>query len=144
MIRVWITVAIITSIGALGWYGYSYVNNLQQDLIAAQADLVTAKANEVILKDSLASASRAIANYQKDVMARDAVIAAISDRFAEFRAEADQTTVRIDSTNFTNWPADGINAISRDQLRCIEVASGAPITEVVSNPECPKLIPGKE
>ena len=133
--------------------GIWYVTNLK-------ADLATSEANNQKLKDAVTTQQEVIDRTYRDVEE-------IKSINGELRAEADRQRAEVDAlSNKLNVNAKGekrdfgelaaakpaaiqrlINRGTKNAIRCLEIASGAPLTEEEKNaklsseinPECPSL-----
>jgi len=133
--------------------GFWYVTNLK-------ADLATSEANNQKLNDAVTSQQDVIDKAYKD-------IEEIKSINGELKTEADRQKAEVDAlTNKLNVNAKGekrdfgqiaaakpkaiqrlINRGTKNAIRCLEIASGAPLTEEEKNaklsseinPECPSL-----
>lgn len=139
-----IILAIVIAIGAGLWY----VMNLK-------ADLATSEANNKQLETALQEQGAVLAQMKKDVEQIKTINEDLSKQKENLQKDRDVLTSKFSKRDFGALAAEKPNVIERlvnrgtvNAMRCLEIASGSPLTEkeltaktpTEANRECPALI----
>ena len=139
-----IILAIVIAIGAGLWY----VMNLK-------ADLATSEANNKQLEIALQEQGAVLAQMKKDVEQIKTINEDLSKQKEDLQKDRDVLTSKFSKRDFGALAAEKPNVIERlvnrgtvNAMRCLEIASGSPLTEkeltaktpTEANRECPALI----
>lgn len=139
-----IILAIVIAIGAGLWY----VMNLK-------ADLATSEANNKQLETALQEQGAVLAQMKKDVEQIKTINEDLSKQKEDLQKDRDVLTSKFSKRDFGALAAEKPNVIERlvnrgtvNAMRCLEIASGSPLTEkelaaktpTEANRECPALI----
>ena len=143
MLQIKIILALVLLAGAGG--GYLYVNKLQKD----NAIL---KTNQVKLETAVAESSQVIEQQTKDLKKIRSTLKEIDEQNAKLKADRDALNNRLGKHDIGNLAENKpglvekiINKASDSAARCMEIASGSPLTEEelngTPNRECPSFWP---
>jgi len=143
MLQIKIILALVLLAGAGG--GYLYVNKLQKD----NAIL---KTNQVKLETAVAESNQVIEQQTKDLKKIRSTLKEIDEQNAKLKADRDALNNRLGKHDIGNLAENKpglvekiINKASDSAARCVEIASGSPLTEEelngTPNRECPSFWP---
>ena len=150
-IKVGIIIAIIAAVGG----GALYVKNLR-------SDLETSRINQKLLEQTVEEQKQLLAVKEKDIAlqkeiskeleaskrASDKSIADLNERLNKVNeATGKQRDINKAAVRKTKWVTKIVNNASKNVMRCLEIASGSPLTpdEIAAtkksdaNNECPDL-----
>lgn len=124
-------------------------------IINIKADLATSEANNQKLKDATAAQGALIESMQKDIKQIQETNTKLQEENAKQKKDVDALSRKFDKRDFgafvSNNPQKAQELINRGTtniMRCLELASGAPLNEkeksakspTEANRECPSLI----
>ena len=143
MLQIKIILALVLLAGAGG--GYLYVTKLQKD----NAIL---KNNQVKLETAVAESNQVIEQQTKDLKKIRSTLKEIDEQNAKLKADRDALNNRLGKHDIGNLAENKpglvekiINKASDSAARCMEIASGSPLTEEelngTPNRECPSFWP---
>ena len=143
MLQIKIILALVLLAGAGG--GYLYVNKLQKD----NAIL---KTNQVKLETAVAESNQVIEQQSKVLKKIRSTLKEIDEQNAKLKADRDALNNRLGKHDIGNLAENKpglvekiINKASDSAARCVEIASGSPLTEEelngTPNRECPSFWP---
>ena len=143
MLQIKIILALVLLAGAGG--GYLYVTKLQKD----NAIL---KNNQVKLETAVAESNQVIEQQTKDLKQIRSTLKEIEEVNAKLQADRDALNKRLGKHDIGNLAENKpglvekiINKASDSAARCMEIASGSPLTEEelngTPNRECPSFWP---
>ena len=143
MLQIKIILALVLLAGAGG--GYLYVTKLQKD----NAIL---KTNQVKLETAVAESSQVIEQQTKDLKKIRSTLKEIDEQNAKLQKDRDALNNRLGKHDIGNLAENKpglvekiINKASDSAARCMEIASGSPLTEEElngkPNRECPSFWP---
>ena len=143
MLQIKIILALVLLAGAGG--GYLYVTKLQKD----NAIL---KTNQVKLETAVAESSQVIEQQTKDLKKIRSTLKEIDEQNAKLKADRDALNNRLGKHDIGNLAENKpglvekiINKASDSAARCVEIASGSPLTDEElngkPNRECPSFWP---
>jgi predicted transcriptional regulator len=143
MLQIKIILALVLLAGAGG--GYLYVTKLQKD----NAIL---KTNQVKLETAVAESSQVIEQQTKDLKKIRSTLKEIDEQNAKLQKDRDALNNRLGKHDIGNLAENKpglvekiINKASDSAARCMEIASGSPLTEEelngTPNRECPSFWP---
>ena len=143
MLQIKIILALILLAGAGG--GYLYVNKLQKD----NAIL---KSNQVKLETAVAESNQVIEQQSKDLKKIRSTLKEVEELNDKLQADKDSLNKRLGKHDIGNLAENKpglvekiINKASDSAARCVEIASGSPLTEEelngTPNRECPSFWP---
>ena len=143
MLQIKIILALVLLAGAGG--GYLYVTKLQKD----NAIL---KTNQVKLETAVAESNQVIEQQTKDLKKIRSTLKEIDEQNAKLKADRDALNNRLGKHDIGNLAENKpglveriINGASKSASRCVEIASGSPLTEEelngTPNRECPSFWP---
>jgi len=143
MLQIKIILALVLLAGAGG--GYLYVTKLQKD----NAIL---KTNQVKLETAVAESNQVIEQQTKDLKKIRSTLKEIDEQNAKLKADRDALNNRLGKHDIGNLAESKpglvekiINKASDSAARCVEIASGSPLTEEelngTPNRECPSFWP---
>ena len=143
MLQIKIILALVLLAGAGG--GYLYVTKLQKD----NAIL---KTNQVKLETAVAESNQVIEQQTKDLKKIRSTLKEIDEQNAKLKADRDALNNRLGKHDIGNLAENKpglveriINGASKSAARCVEIASGSPLTEEelngTPNRECPSFWP---
>ena len=143
MLQIKIILALVLLAGAGG--GYLYVTKLQKD----NAIL---KTNQVKLETAVAESSQVIEQQTKDLKKIRSTLKEIDEQNAKLQKDRDALNNRLGKHDIGNLAENTpglvekiINKASDSAARCMEIASGSPLTEEelngTPNRECPSFWP---
>ena len=143
MLQIKIILALVLLAGAGG--GYLYVTKLQKD----NAIL---KTNQVKLETAVAESNQVIEQQTKDLKKIRSTLEEIEKVNARLQADRDSLNKRLGKHDIGNLAENKpglvekiINKASDSAARCVEIASGSPLTEEelngTPNRECPSFWP---
>jgi len=143
MLQIKIILALVLLAGAGG--GYLYVTKLQKD----NAIL---KTNQVKLEIAVAESNQVIEQQTKDLKKIRSTLKEIDEQNAKLKADRDALNNRLGKHDIGNLAENKpglvekiINKASDSAARCMEIASGSPLTEEelngTPNRECPSFWP---
>ena len=141
MFQLKIALLIIMLAGAGG--GYLYVNKLQRD----NAIL---KTNQIKLETAVEESNQVIEQQTKDLKQIRTTLKTIDEQNAKLKADRDSLNNRLSKHDIGNLAENKpglvekiINKASNSATRCMEIASGSPLTEGelndTPNRECPSF-----
>ena len=143
MLQIKIILALVLLAGAGG--GYLYVNKLQKD----NAIL---KTNQVKLETAVAESNQVIEQQSKDLKKIRSTLKEVEELNSKLQADKDSLNKRLGKHDIGNLAENKpglvekiINKASDSAARCVEIASGSPLTEEelngTPNRECPSFWP---
>ena len=143
MLQIKIILALVLLAGAGG--GYLYVNKLQKD----NAIL---KTNQVKLETAVAESNQVIEQQSKDLKKIRSTLKEVEELNDKLQADKDSLNKRLGKHDIGNLAENKpglvekiINKASDSAARCVEIASGSPLTEEelngTPNRECPSFWP---
>ena len=143
MLQIKIILALVLLAGAGG--GYLYVTKLQKD----NAIL---KTNQVKLETAVAESNQVIEQQTKDLKKIRSTLKEIDEQNAKLQKDRDALNNRLGKHDIGNLAENKpglvekiINKASDSAARCVEIASGSPLTEEelngTPNRECPSFWP---
>ena len=143
MLQIKIILGLILLAGAGG--GYLYVNKLQKD----NAIL---KTNQVKLETAVAESNQVIEQQSKDLKKIRSTLKEVEELNDKLQADKDSLNKRLSKHDIGNLAENKpglvekiINKASDSAARCVEIASGSPLTEEElngkPNRECPSFWP---
>ena len=143
MLQIKIILALVLLAGAGG--GYLYVNKLQKD----NAIL---KTNQVKLETAVAESNQVIEQQSKDLKKIRSTLKEVEELNDKRQADKDSLNKRLGKHDIGNLAENKpglvekiINKASDSAARCVEIASGSPLTEEelngTPNRECPSFWP---
>ena len=143
MLQIKIILALVLLAGAGG--GYLYVTKLQKD----NAIL---KTNQVKLETAVAESNQVIEQQTKDLKKIRSTLKEVDEQNAKLKADRDALNNRLGKHDIGNLAENKpglvekiINKASDSAARCMEIASGSPLTEEelngTPNRECPSFWP---
>jgi len=143
MLQIKIILALVLLAGAGG--GYLYVTKLQKD----NAIL---KTNQVKLETAVAESNQVIEQQTKDLKKIRSTLKEIDEQNAKLQKDRDALNNRLGKHDIGNLAENKpglvekiINKASDSAARCMEIASGSPLTEKelngTPNRECPSFWP---
>ena len=143
MLQIKLIIAVVLMLGAGG--GYLYVNKLQKD----NAIL---KENQLKLETAVAESNQVIEQQTKDLKKIRTTLKEVEETNAKLQADRDALNNRLGKHDIGNLAENKpglvekiINKASDSAARCMEIASGSPLTEEelngTPNRECPSFWP---
>ena len=143
MLQIKLVLAIIVMIGAGG--GYLYVNKLQKD----NAIL---KTNQIKLESAVEDNNKVIEQQIEDINKIRNTLEIVEEEKKKLEKDKDDLNKRLGKHDIGNLAANKpglvekiINKASKNAQRCVEIASGSPLTEEelngTPNRECPSFWP---
>ena len=143
MLQIKIILALVLLAGAGG--GYLYVNKLQKD----NAIL---KTNQIKLETAVAESNQVIEQQSKDLKKIRSTLEKVEELNDKLQADKDNLNKRLSKHDIGNLAENKpglvekiINKASDSAARCVEIASGSPLTEEelngTPNRECPSFWP---
>ena len=143
MLQIKIILALVLLAGAGG--GYLYVNKLQKD----NAIL---KTNQIKLETAVAESNQVIEQQSKDLKKIRSTLKEVEELNDRLQADKDSLNKRLGKHDIGNLAENKpglvekiINKASDSAARCMEIASGSPLTEEelngTPNRECPSFWP---
>jgi regulator of replication initiation timing len=143
MLQIRIALVLILLAGVGG--GYLYVNKLQKD----NAIL---KSNQVKLETAVAESNQVIEQQSKDLKKIRSTLKEVEELNDKLQADKDSLNKRLGKHDIGNLAENKpglvekiINKASDSAARCVEIASGSPLTEEelngTPNRECPSFWP---
>ncbi len=143
MLQIKIILALVLLAGAGG--GYLYVNKLQKD----NAIL---KTNQIKLETAVAESNQVIEQQSKDLKKIRTTLKLVEELNDRLQADKDSLNKRLGKHDIGNLAENKpglvekiINKASDSAARCVEIASGSPLTEEelngTPNRECPSFWP---
>ena len=143
MLQIKIILALVLLAGAGG--GYLYVNKLQKD----NAIL---KTNQVKLETAVAESNQVIEQQSKDLKKIRSTLEKVEELNDKLQADKDSLNKRLGKHDIGNLAENKpglvekiINKASDSAARCMEIASGSPLTDEelngTPNRECPSFWP---
>ena len=143
MLQIKIILALVLLAGAGG--GYLYVNKLQKD----NAIL---KTNQIKLETAVAESNQVIEQQSKDLKKIRSTLEKVEELNDKLQADKDSLNKRLGKHDIGNLAENKpglvekiINKASDSAARCVEIASGSPLTEEelngTPNRECPSFWP---
>ena len=146
MLQIKIILALVLLAGAGG--GYLYVNKLQKD----NAIL---KTNQMKLETAVAESNQVIEQQSKDLKKIRSTLEKVEELNDKLQADKDSLNKRLGKHDIGNLAENKpglvekiINKASDSAARCVEIASGSPLTEEelngTPNRECPSFWPSSD
>ena len=146
MLQIKIILALVLLAGAGG--GYLYVNKLQKD----NAIL---KTNQIKLETAVAESNQVIEQQSKDLKKIRSTLKEVEELNDRLQADKDRLNKRLGKHDIGNLAENKpglvekiINKASDSAARCVEIASGSPLTEEelngTPNRECPSFWPSSD
>ena len=146
MLQIKIILALVLLAGAGG--GYLYVNKLQKD----NAIL---KTNQIKLETAVAESNQVIEQQSKDLKKIRSTLKEVEELNDKLQADKDSLNKRLGKHDIGNLAENKpglvekiINKASDSAARCVEIASGSPLTEEelngTPNRECPSFWPSSD
>ena len=146
MLQLRIALMVILLAGAGG--GYLYVNKLQKD----NAIL---KTNQIKLESAVQESNQVIEQQTKDLKKIRSTLKKVEETNKKLQADRDSLNKRLGKHDIGNLAENKpglvekiINKASDSAARCVEIASGSPLTEEelngTPNRECPSFWPNSD
>jgi len=143
MLQIKLILAIIVMIGAGG--GYLYVNKLQKDN-------ATLKTNQIKLESAVEDNNKVIEQQIEDINKIRNTLEIVEQEKKKLEKDKDDLNKRLGKHDIGNLAENKpglvekiINKASKNAQRCVEIASGSPLTEEelngTPNRECPSFWP---
>ena len=143
MLQIKLVLAIIVMIGAGG--GYLYVNKLQKDN-------ATLKTNQIKLESAVEDNYKVIEQQIEDINKIRNTLEIVEEEKKKLEKDKDDLNKRLGKHDIGNLAENKpglvekiINKASKNAQRCVEIASGSPLTEEelngTPNRECPSFWP---
>ena len=143
MLQIKLVLAIIVMIGAGG--GYLYVNKLQKDN-------ATLKSNQIKLESAVEDQKLVIESQAEDFKKIRQTLTKLEEEKAKLEKDKADLAKRLGKHDIGNLAENKpklvekiINGASKSAARCVEIASGSPLTEEelngTPNRECPSFWP---
>ena len=143
MLQIKLVLAIIVMIGAGG--GYLYVNKLQKDN-------ATLKTNQIKLESAVEDNNKVIEQQIEDINKIRNTLEIVEEEKKKLEKDKDDLNKRLGKHDIGNLAENKpglvekiINKASKNAQRCVEIASGSPLTEEdlngPPNRECPSFWP---
>ena len=143
MLQIKLVLAIIVMIGAGG--GYLYVNKLQKDN-------ATLKTNQIKLESAVEDNNKVIEQQIEDINKIRNTLEVVEQEKKKLEKDKDDLNKRLGKHDIGNLAENKpglvekiINKASKNAQRCVEIASGSPLTEEelngTPNRECPSFWP---
>lgn len=143
MLQIKLVLAIIVMIGAGG--GYLYVNKLQKDN-------ATLKTNQIKLESAVEDNNKVIEQQIEDINKIRNTLEIVEEEKKRLEKDKDDLNNRLGKHDIGNLAENKpglvekiINKASKNAQRCVEIASGSPLTEEelngTPNRECPSFWP---
>ena len=143
MLQIKLVLAIIVMIGAGG--GYLYVNKLQKDN-------ATLKTNQIKLESAVKDNNKVIEQQMEDINKIRNTLEIVEEEKKKLEKDKDDLNKRLGKHDIGNLAENKpglvekiINKASKNAQRCVEIASGSPLTEEelngTPNRECPSFWP---
>ena len=143
MLQIKLVLAIIVMIGAGG--GYLYVNKLQKDN-------ATLKNNQIKLESAVEDNNKVIEQQIEDINKIRNTLEIVEEEKKKLEKDKDDLNKRLGKHDIGNLAENKpglvekiINKASKNAQRCVEIASGSPLTEEelngTPNRECPSFWP---
>ena len=143
MLQIKLVLAIIVMIGAGG--GYLYVNKLQKDN-------ATLKTNQIKLESAVEDNNKVIEQQIEDINKIRNTLEIVEEEKKRLEKDKDDLNKRLGKHDIGNLAENKpglvekiINKASKNAQRCVEIASGSPLTEEelngTPNRECPSFWP---
>ena len=143
MLQIKLVLAIIVMIGAGG--GYLYVNKLQKDN-------ATLKTNQIKLESAIEDNNKVIEQQIEDINKIRNTLEIVEAEKKKLEKDKDDLNKRLGKHDIGNLAENKpglvekiINKASKNAQRCVEIASGSPLTEEelngTPNRECPSFWP---
>ena len=143
MLQIKLVLAIIVMIGAGG--GYLYVNKLQKDN-------ATLKTNQIKLESAVEDNNKVIEQQIEDINKIRKTLEIVEEEKKRLEKDKDDLNKRLGKHDIGNLAENKpklvekiINGASKSAARCVEIASGSPLTEEelngTPNRECPSFWP---
>ena len=143
MLQIKLILAIIVMIGAGG--GYLYVNKLQKDN-------ATLKTNQIKLESAVEDNNKVIEQQIEDINKIRNTLEVVEEEKKKLEKDKDDLNKRLGKHDIGNLAENKpglvekiINKASKNAQRCVEIASGSPLTEEelngTPNRECPSFWP---
>ena len=143
MLQIKLVLAIIVMIGAGG--GYLYVNKLQKDN-------ATLKTNQIKLESAVEDNNKVIEQQIEDINKIRNTLEIVEEEKKKLEKDKDDLNKRLGKHDIGNLAENKpglvekiINKASKNAQRCVEIASGSPLTEEelngTPNRECPRFWP---
>lgn len=143
MLQIKLVLAIIVMLGAGG--GYLYVNKLQKDN-------ATLKTNQIKLESAVEDNNKVIEQQIQDINKIRNTLEIVEAEKKKLEKDKDDLNKRLGKHDIGNLAENKpglvekiINKASKNAQRCVEIASGSPLTEEelngTPNRECPSFWP---
>ena len=143
MLQIKLVLAIIVMIGAGG--GYLYINKLQKDN-------ATLKTNQIKLESAVEDNNQVIEQQIEDINKIRNTLEVVEQEKKKLEKDKDDLNKRLGKHDIGNLAENKpglvekiINKASKNAQRCVEIASGSPLTEEelngTPNRECPSFWP---
>ena len=143
MLQIKLVLAIIVMIGAGG--GYLYVNKLQKDN-------ATLKTNQIKLESAVEDNNKVIEQQIEDINKIRKTLEIVEEEKKKLEKDKNDLNNRLGKHDIGNLAENKpglvekiINKASKNAQRCVEIASGSPLTEEelngTPNRECPSFWP---
>ena len=143
MLQIKLVLAIIVMIGAGG--GYLYINKLQKDN-------ATLKTNQIKLESAVEDNNKVIEQQIEDINKIRNTLEIVEEEKKKLEKDKDDLNKRLGKHDIGNLAENKpglvekiINKASKNAQRCVEIASGSPLTEEelngTPNRECPSFWP---
>tara|TARA_Y100001937_G_scaffold52340_1_gene72434 strand:+ start:104 stop:541 length:438 start_codon:yes stop_codon:yes gene_type:complete len=143
MLQIKLVLAIIVMIGAGG--GYLYINKLQKDN-------ATLKTNQIKLESAVEDNNQVIEQQIEDINKIRNTLEIVEAEKKKLEKDKDDLNKRLGKHDIGNLAENKpglvekiINKASKNAQRCVEIASGSPLTEEelngTPNRECPSFWP---
>jgi hypothetical protein len=146
--------ALLMTISGVIYAGYSYVGNLQSEVIRLTFDISTLESNILQLTQGIAEQQDTIASLIQDIELQANIIRDTNTQFQIARGQVDALRDRLSDHELGSLAYQKpklveniVNNATKNVGRCFEIATGSPLTEAEksatltsqTNNECPEL-----
>ena len=139
--------AVLLAVGGSIYGVYNYVTDLQAENSRLTSDNATYKVNEANLEAAIETQNTTIASLQADIETQSRIFRQTNDQFNQARAQVDALRERLGRHELAalarakpQLVENVINNATDAVGRCLEIASGAPLTEAERNATLPSQI----
>lgn len=148
--RLWRLVGVLAIFGLVGgtvYAGYRYVSNLQEQLQQSAAERATLMANVAQLEQGIVDQQDTIQRLQDDIRLQAEIARQIDADFSQARNQVRALQERLSrhelgflAANRPGLVENIINNATDEVARCLEIASGSPLTTAEINATLPSQI----
>ena len=139
--------AVLLSVGGTIYAGYTYITDMQEENLQLATEKATLVANEANLVAAISSQQDTIDSLIDDIEAQSRIFRNVNNEFNKSRAQVDSLRERLGRHELAALArakpvlveriiTNASNAVGR----CLEIASGAPLTEAERNATLPSQI----